>query len=79
MADTATATRDKRYWVAAPLPSPKPVYSAREAAAILGIGMSKMYETLERGEIGHLRLGNRILIPAPSLDTFLAKAATGEG
>jgi len=45
---------------------PKPerlTYSVEEVAEVLGISRAFVYECVNRGEIPHLRIGRRILIP----------------
>lgn len=38
-------------------------YTVDEAAALLGIGRNHAYAAIQRGEIPHIRVGRRILIP----------------
>ena len=52
------------------------VYTPKDAAQILKIGKSKIYELIASGEIPSIRLGRRCLrIPAEALSTYLAQAA----
>ena len=55
------------YPPAAPDPPPrKPLrrtYSAEEAAAILGISPGSVYDRMRSGELEHLKLGSRLVIP----------------
>lgn len=41
----------------------KLVYSVQEAAEVLGISKSYMYELARRGEVPALKLGKRLVIP----------------
>jgi excisionase family DNA binding protein len=45
--------------------------SVEEAAKVLGIGRSAAYDAVHRGEIPHIRIGRRYLIPVPRLLTIL--------
>lgn len=52
-------------------------YTVEEAAAVLGISRAFAYEAVQRGDIPHLRIGRRILIPRAALHR-LVEAAGGE-
>ena len=41
----------------------KLVYSVQEAAEVLGISKSYMYELARRGEVPALKLGKRLMVP----------------
>lgn len=41
----------------------KLVYSVQEAAEVLGISKSYMYELARRGEVPALKLGKRLVVP----------------
>ena len=41
----------------------KLVYSMQEAAEVLGISKSYMYELARRGEVPALKLGKRLVVP----------------
>jgi excisionase family DNA binding protein len=43
-----------------------------DAARLLGIGRAAAYEGVRRGEIPHVRIGGRILIPRAALEEMLA-------
>ncbi len=47
-------------------------YTVAEVAEILGVSTSTAYESINRGEIPHLRLGNRIVIPKAGIDSLLS-------
>ena len=42
------------------------------AARLLGVGRNTLYDAVKRGEITHVRIGRRILIPNSALDAFLS-------
>lgn len=52
------------------------VYTVTEAAEILGISRPTAFQGVERGEIPHIRVGRRILIPKAALDKMLASAGS---
>ena len=43
-----------------------------EAAEILGIGRSSAFEAVRRGELPHVRIGKRIVIPVVALEKMLS-------
>ena len=47
------------------------VVTVPEAARLLGISRTHAYELVARGELTHLRLGRRIVIPKHSIETLL--------
>jgi excisionase family DNA binding protein len=49
--------------------------SVEEAGRLLGIGRSAAYEAIRRGEIPHLRIGRRYLVPVPRLLALLGDDA----
>ena len=46
-------------------------YTAKEAAAKLGINITSVYEGLKKGEIPSIKIGNRVLIPRAAFDRLL--------
>ncbi|MCL3862957.1 helix-turn-helix domain-containing protein [Actinotalea sp. K2] len=52
-------------------PDERRVFSVVEAAAILGIGRSKLYEFISSGEIRSIRIGRLRKIPVAAIDEFL--------
>lgn len=54
----------------------KIVYTVFEAAEILGLSIPSTYQGIENGEIPHIRIGRRILIPKSALDKMLLEAGT---
>lgn len=45
--------------------------SIQEAAEALGIGRSKLYQLVARGELPLVHLGKRALIPRPALERYV--------
>jgi len=52
------------------------VVSVPDAAVLLGISRAHAYELVARGELPHLRLGRRIVIPRAALEALLAVPTT---
>ena len=50
------------------------VVTVPEAARLLGISRTHAYELVARGELAHLRLGRRIVIPKHAIETMLGLA-----
>jgi excisionase family DNA binding protein len=50
------------------------VVSVPEAARLLGISRTHAYELVTRGELTHVRLGRRIVVPKHAIDTLLGVA-----
>jgi excisionase family DNA binding protein len=49
----------------------KLAYSPNEVAEMLGVNHHTVREAIKRGEIGHVRVGRRILVPRQALETLL--------
>jgi len=49
-------------------------YTAKEAAAALGIGRDSVYRAINSGEIPAVRVGNRRLVPVAWLEKKVADA-----
>lgn len=67
-------------YATAPTPDPSPqrlAYSVSEAAFILGIGRSFLYEELRQGRIKSIRRGRRRLILAAALTEYLEEREKG--
>jgi excisionase family DNA binding protein len=47
------------------------VYTVSEAAALLGISRAHGYDLVARGEIPHLRLGRRVVVPKRVIEDLL--------
>lgn len=41
----------------------KTAYSVTEAAGLLGLGRTTMYDLVQSGDVQHVRIGRRIVIP----------------
>jgi len=53
-------------------PDERRVFSVIEAAAVLGISRSKVYEFVAAGEIRSIRIGRLRKIPVAAIDEFIA-------
>ena len=58
-------------------PDERRVFSVVEAAAILGISRSKLYEFIAAGEIRSIRIGRLRRIPVAAVDEFIASRESG--
>lgn len=58
-------------------PDERRVFSVVEAAAILGISRSKLYEFIAAGEIRSIRIGRLRKIPVAAIDEFIASREPG--
>ncbi|MEO8697823.1 MAG: helix-turn-helix domain-containing protein [Acidimicrobiales bacterium] len=47
------------------------LYTVVEAAQLLGVGRSTMYELVARGEVSSVRLGRKVLITRATLEALL--------
>ena len=47
-------------------------YTVREAAELLGLSKNSAYQACLKGEIPHLKIGKRILIPKAQLERLLS-------
>lgn len=54
-----------------PDPNERPTLSVKEAAPVLGISEWSAYNAVQRGDIPHVRIGGRILIPTARLLAML--------
>ena len=50
------------------------VWTVGEAARLLGISRAHAYELVARGELPHLRLGRRLVVPKHAIATLIARA-----
>jgi excisionase family DNA binding protein len=66
------ATNEKRVWPV----GEKLAWRVPEAAAALGLGRSKTYELIRKGEIPTIMLGGVLRIPADALRRLIAERAT---
>jgi excisionase family DNA binding protein len=53
------------------------VLTVTEAARLLGISRTHAYELVARGELAHVRLGRRIVVPKHALEALLGLPAGG--
>ena len=51
------------------------VLTVVETARLLGISRTHAYELVARGELVHVRLGRRIVVPRHAIDTLLGTPA----
>lgn len=42
-----------------------------EAAKLLGIGVNNTYKLVKSGELRHIKVGRKLLIPLTAIDEFL--------
>jgi excisionase family DNA binding protein len=54
------------------------VWSVEEAGRMLGISRAHAYELVARGELPHLRLGRRVVVPKHAIEQLLASATAGQ-
>jgi excisionase family DNA binding protein len=52
--------------------------TVEEAAIVLGISRAFAYESVRRGDIPHVRIGRRLLVPRVALDRLLDSAISPE-
>lgn len=50
--------------------------SMREAARLLGIGNTRTFQLVKEGDLAHVKIGNRTLIPLAELKSFIAERLT---
>lgn len=53
----------------------KQVYTIDEAAKMLGVSRGTAYECVKTGELPHIKLGRRIVVPMAAFERFLNQAA----
>ena len=51
------------------------VFTVVETAELLGISRTHAYELVARGELVHVRLGRRIVVPRHAIDTLFGTPA----
>ncbi len=52
---------------------PKFLYDLRQAASVLSVGRSKLYELMNDGAIKSVKIGNRRLIPAEGIEAYVSR------
>ena len=50
------------------------VWTVEEAAGMLGISRAHAYELVARGELPHVRLGRRVVIPKHAITSLITAA-----
>lgn len=55
----------------------KIVYSVQEAAKLIGISSSKMYELIRNDEVPHLNVGKRVVIPKHRFNEWVDTKVVG--
>jgi DNA binding domain, excisionase family len=58
-----------------PAASDKPTMTVEEAGECLGLGKTASYDAIHRGDIPHLRIGRRIVVPTAQLRRLLGMDA----
>jgi excisionase family DNA binding protein len=58
---------------------PKLLYTASEAAALLSISRTKVYELMGSGELAFVRLGRLRRLPAAALNEFVSRELMRQG
>ncbi len=56
-------------------PNRRLLYSIEEAAQLLGIGRTFMFELVATGQIASLKIGRRRKIPSSALDAYVERLA----
>ncbi|MDP9333113.1 MAG: helix-turn-helix domain-containing protein [Actinomycetota bacterium] len=51
------------------------VLSVGAAARMLGISRARAYELVARGELAHIRLGRRVVVPRRAIDQLIEDAS----
>lgn len=55
--------------------TPKLAYRVREVQEALGIGRDLVYDLINTGQLGHVKAGKAVLVPAHALAKFLGSEA----
>lgn len=55
----------------------KVTFSVKEAATILGIGTSKMYELVRTDKVPNIKLGKRFVVPRVKFIEWVNKSVVG--
>lgn len=56
--------------------APRLTRKPEEAAPMLGIGRNGVYALIRSGELRHIKVGRKILIPLNAIDEFLSGSAS---
>jgi len=54
------------------------LYSVEEAASLLGIGRTYMFELVAKGQVDSLKIGRRRKVARAALDEFIERLAAGK-
>ena len=57
----------------------KMTYSVEEAAIVLGVSTSKIYDSVRNGELRGVQLGRRVVIPSDVLEALVGPLGTADG
>jgi excisionase family DNA binding protein len=57
----------------APPPEPPPMVSITEAARLLGVSRTSLYQLMDTGELSSRKLGRRRLVPRAALEVYAAE------
>ena len=68
---TVDASEEPSVTKDAPGPLPRLLYTPLEAASVLGIGRSKLYELLRTGELPSIRIGTARRIEATAVQEYI--------
>ncbi len=52
------------------------VWTVEEAGRLLGMSRAHAYELVARGELPHLRLGRRVVVPKSAIEALLSSAGS---
>lgn len=55
------------------------LYPLPEAAELLGVGRSTIYELIGAGALASVKIGRRTLVPAEAIDRYIAGLTDGSG
>lgn len=55
----------------------KVTFSVKEAAQVLGIGTSKMYELVRNNSVPNIKLGKRFVVPCARFLEWVNKSVVG--
>ena len=56
----------------------KQTITVRELSKVLGVSLSNAYEAVHSGSVPSIKIGKRIVIPVPALNTLLSEGRKGE-
>jgi excisionase family DNA binding protein len=60
------------------VPNRRLLYSVEEAAQLLGIGRTFMFELVAAGQVASLKIGRRRKIPSAALDDYVRRLAADQ-